>query len=92
MKAFKKQLNNMIIEWENLYGDFYNLLYTRNDDLRKFDSIGEFNALTTDLNIARTVMQVLKKLKRNMYYMPKKEVKRKYKVEQMEVLKKGNKK
>ena len=81
MKAFKKQLNNMIIEWENLYGDFYNLLYTRNDDLRKFDSIGEFNALTTDLNIARTVMQVLKKLKRNMYYMPKKEVKRKYKVE-----------
>ena len=80
MKAFKKQLNNMIIEWENLYGDFYNLLYTRNDDLRKFDSIGEFNALTTDLNIARTVMQVLKKLKRNMYYMPKKEVKRKYKV------------
>ena len=82
MKAFSKQLNNMIIEWENLYGDYYTQMYDEKGHLKGFDLNSlEFDELRNSLKVSRTVMQVLKKLKRNMYYMPKKEVKRKYKVE-----------
>ena len=83
MKAFNKQLNNMIIEWENIYGEYYNLMYDDNGYLRKFVWEVELDQLAQNLRVARTVMQVLKKLKRNMYYMPKKEVKRKYKIERI---------
>ena len=64
MKAFKKQLNNMIIEWENLYGEYYNLMYDERGKLRKFEWEVELDQIAQNLHVTRTVMGVLKKLKR----------------------------
>lgn len=83
MEAFKKQLTNRLIKWENLYGFFWNECYDENGHNRKFKSELEEEQNFRFLNECKVVMEELQWLQRNMYYMPKKTVKRKYKIEKL---------
>lgn len=79
MKTFLSQLNNMINTWKNLYGDFYNMCYDENGDIREMSDIEE-RQLFQSLNECKIVYQVLEKLKRNRFVSPKKRVKLKYNI------------
>lgn len=80
MNTFLAQLNNRLIKWENLYGYWYNECYDENGQLKKFDSQWDEEQYFRALHDSLLAMTVLKDLKRNMYYKPKKKVKREYKI------------
>lgn len=77
-KILLKRLNNEIIEWENLYGQFYTYLYNP-DGSQKPEELNN-EQMYKSLEISRTVMQVLQKLKRNRFKDIKRLQKRKYKI------------
>lgn len=73
-----KKLNNEIIAWENLYGESYTYLYNPDGSIReglKYD-----DSMFENLRINKTVMQVLKKIKRNRFKDTKRLNKRKFKI------------
>lgn len=73
-----KYLNNEITAWENLYGDWYTLLYNP-DGTQKPEKINDEQSYKA-LEICRTVMQVLQKIKRNRFTKLKRLNKKKYKI------------
>ena len=79
MNTFLTQLNNTINTWKNLYGDFYNMCYDENGNIREMSDIEE-RQLFQSLNECKIVYKVLEKLKRNRFVSPKKRVKLKYKL------------
>jgi len=75
---FLKYLNNQITIWENLYGDFYTLLYDSNDKQRP-EEVNNEQAYRS-LKECLTVVNVLKKIKRNRFKKIKVIEKKKYRI------------
>lgn len=60
-----KRLNNEITIWENVYGEYYSYLYNADGSLRVKET--DEASMFENLKVARTVMEVLQKLKRNRF-------------------------
>lgn len=78
MSTLLRQLNNTIIQWENIYGDFYTSLYDEDGNI-KLD-MRDCDYLFNSLKQAESVLRVLNRLKRNRNYNLKKLTKRQYNI------------
>lgn len=79
MNKLLKYLNNQIIIWENIYGDYYTMLYDKNENLIPMNEIMQ-NDLFKWLYSSQQVLSVLRKIKRNRFNDIKRLEKRKYKI------------
>lgn len=75
-----KYLNNQIVIWENIYGDYYSMLYDENDQLKPTKNEILQNDLFKFKHAAMEVLLTLRKIKRNRFKDVKRPEKRKYKI------------
>lgn len=78
MNLLLKKLNIEIIEWENLYGEWYTFLYNPDGSQVKEEINNDFAYKC--LKECLLVMNVLKSLKNNRFKNRKRTPKRKYKI------------
>lgn len=77
-KNITTALNNAITTWENLYGDFYTMLYNKNGKQRPEYINNE--DMYTCLKNCWGILKVLYKLKNSRYKLQKRKVKKLYKI------------
>lgn len=77
-KNITTALNNAVTTWENLYGDFYTMLYDKNGKQRPEYINNE--DMYTCLKNCWGILKVLYKLKNSRYKLQKRKVKKLYKI------------